>query len=52
MGYFGFADGPTGNEGWQSIGPNTALAFEKAAAQPGNHASALQQEQAFTGGAK
>ena len=28
MGYFGFADGATGNEGWTSIGPNTAAPFE------------------------
>ena len=28
MGYFGFADGATGNEGWQAIGPNSALPFE------------------------
>lgn len=28
MGYYGFADGATGNEGWQTIGPNSALPFE------------------------
>jgi len=28
MGYFGFADGATGNEGWQAIGPNSAAPFE------------------------
>lgn len=28
MGYYGFADGPTGNEGWTAIGPNSAAPFE------------------------
>jgi hypothetical protein len=28
MHYFGFADGATGNEGWKSIGPNSAAPFE------------------------
>ena len=28
IGYFGFADGVTGNEGWRSIGPNSAAPFE------------------------
>ncbi|MBE7181777.1 MAG: gluconate 2-dehydrogenase subunit 3 family protein [Terriglobus roseus] len=28
IGYFGFADGATGNEGWRSIGPNSAAPFE------------------------
>ena len=28
IGYFGFADGATGNEGWQAMTPNTALPFE------------------------
>ncbi|WP_419804127.1 gluconate 2-dehydrogenase subunit 3 family protein [Terriglobus sp.] len=28
VGYFGFADGATGNEGWRSIGPNSAALFE------------------------
>lgn len=28
VGYFGFADGATGNEGWHSIGPNSAAPFE------------------------
>ncbi len=28
MEYFGFADGPTGNEGWIAIGPNSAAPFE------------------------
>ena len=27
-GYFGFADGATGNEGWRAIGPNSAAPFE------------------------
>ena len=28
IGYYGFADGATGNEGWTAIAPNTALPFE------------------------
>ena len=28
MGYYGFADGATGNEGWRAIGPNSAAPFE------------------------
>ncbi len=28
MEYFGFADGATGNEGWQAIGPNSPAPFE------------------------
>ncbi len=28
MQYYGFADGATGNEGWVSIGPNSAAPFE------------------------
>lgn len=30
IGYFGFADGATGNEGWREIGPNSAAPFERA----------------------
>ncbi len=28
IGFYGFADGATGNEGWQQITPNTGLPFE------------------------
>ncbi|GAA3769784.1 gluconate 2-dehydrogenase subunit 3 family protein [Terriglobus aquaticus] len=28
MNYYGFADGATGNEGWQDIGPNSSAPFE------------------------
>ena len=28
VGYFGFADGATGNEGWRALGPNSAAPFE------------------------
>ena len=41
MGYFGFADGATGNEGWRSIGPNTAAPFEhEVEREPGDAAGA------------
>lgn len=33
MQYFGFADGATGNEGWVSIGPDSAVPFEREGAQ-------------------
>ena len=29
IGYFGFADGATGNEGWRQIGPNSPAPFEQ-----------------------
>lgn len=38
MGYFGFADGATGNEGWQAIGPNSAAPFEVEAMGTGSAA--------------
>lgn len=44
MGYFGFADGPNGNEGWHSIGPNSAAPFEyEGAGEAGEPQGAQQQ---------
>lgn len=52
MEYFGFADGATGNEGWVSIGPNTAAPFEYEGQGDMRGTFVLQQEQIATGGAK
>ena len=49
VGYFGFADGATGNEGWRAIGPNSAAPFEY---EGTGEASSLERQDGSQGGGR